>query len=68
MNMHATVGLEPTRKEVIHSVGELLTVALNLLDELDVPAEIGAHLDLTIQKLAGIGKEPAGAVSLPASD
>lgn len=66
--MHATVGLQPTQGEVIHSVGELLTVALNLLDELDVPADIGAHLDLTIQKLAGIATQPARVVPAPASD
>lgn len=49
MNMHASVQTQFSASDSMGCVRELVIVALDLVDELGMPGEIGAHLDHSLQ-------------------
>ena len=48
MNMHATIDAET---DSLASAHEMLVAALEIVDEMQLPAQIGAQLDHAIQSL-----------------
>lgn len=51
MTMQSSIEPNFAATDAIGCVHDLLITALGLIDELDLPGEIGAHLDLAIHKL-----------------
>lgn len=53
MNMHTTVEQEPlvSTSQSLLCAHDLLSVALEIVDELGLPGEVGAHLDHSMQLL-----------------
>lgn len=51
MNMYSSTKAEATAAESIGCVRDLLIETLAVIDAMQLPGDIGAHLDLTIHKL-----------------
>ncbi len=68
MTMQSTITLDHAHAESIGCVHDLLISVLDIIDELDLPSDIGAHLDLTIHKLGNLCPNVCDAAleSLPA--
>ncbi|MEO7786995.1 MAG: hypothetical protein ABIR77_04125 [Sphingomicrobium sp.] len=56
MNMHSSLNGDIIREEPIFCALELLVAALEIIDNSQVPGEIGAHLDHSIQLLGSFLK------------
>ena len=68
MNMQSTITLDHAHAESIGCVHDLLIAALETIDDLELPSDIGAHLDLAIHKLSKLCPDHSDAAleTLPA--
>ncbi len=49
-------GMQRQRDDALHALRKSLEVVLDELDQLDIPADVGALLDQAIQRLREISK------------
>ena len=54
MNMHTPITAKPDTGNTLACAHELLVTALDLIDELTVPGQIGANVDHAIQMLRAL--------------
>ncbi len=54
--MSTTYGVQRQRHDAIHALRRSLEVVLDELDQLDIPADVGALLDQAIHRLREIAK------------
>lgn len=67
MTMQCSIEADLATAESVGCARDLLIAALAIIDDMQLPGEIGAHLDLTIHKLGNClaGSDGATLDSLP---